>query len=412
MRGTKLPTRRFNRRPNNALPTIITLVAVGLLVLAGLNTLAQPSPGVTNGVLVVATSTLRPDPTDHAELAVNYFTAGNFTRAAQEYEAAIQQDPTNMELWLLAARTCTYALQFDAALEKVSTAVVLGVDDPRPWAMRALVNDWRRQYEQAVLDGEEALTRDANNVLALAVLAKVWVDLGDLNTAQRYLARAMALDPGDLDVMRAQAYVTETVPNPQTGIPDFRAAIALYEQLNARGPELGWVDMRLGLNYRVLGDFNAALAAFERAAALYPDSAEPLIGMSRVHIQVRDYDRARAVLEQAQVLDPNNRDVYGRRGILEYRVDDYEAAIYYLRCAVDGCVIEETGVTLPPAALDRFTQDYFSEYGLILAETGNCERGLPMLDSLVNFAPGNPNVIQVRDLGYTYCGRTPGEGGG
>lgn len=379
-------------------------VAAALVFFAAFLTLFLGDSERDSDVAPTPLATFSADPVDHVRAAERFYSQGRYAEAATEYEVAIELDPTNVDTWLAGAFANIYAGEPEKALDKADTAIVLNDEDARPWAIRALALDWQASYTDAINYADEALERDRNNALAWAVRAKVSIDLGNYDDAQTALGEALRLAPDNIEVIRAQGYVTETIPDPATGLPDFRAAIDSYQRVQAAGMQLGWVSYRIGLNYLVLGDYASAIAAFEEAEALLPDSALPYIGLSRIYIRTQEYDAARAALDEAFARDPSDRNVYGFRGILEYRLDNYDEAFFYLNCAVEGCEYPEQGISLGPAPLGQSTLSYFTDYGLILTERGQCSRGLGFLSAALEYAPSDPNVLQVYNLGIEYCG--------
>lgn len=403
----KLPRRRFYRRKPTP-PWLVVLQWIGIM-LVGLTLFNMfASSGQPPEVQIPPTRTPAGVAEEHLTRADELFAGNAFSSAAAEYDTATHLDPTNMASWIAAARAHTYAREGELALEAANTAIVLDSKDPRPWAVRALALEWMNRYEEAQEDALRALDNDPNNPLALAVMAKVSTDLGNFDLANEMLARAYTHGPNEVETIRAAAYYAETVPVPGVGLPDRLEAIRLYESIIEQGVLLGWVYIRLGINYRLVGDLDSAIGSFRSAQQLYPDNVEPLAELGRMYTQLRDLETAREVLDEAAALDPSHRDVLGRLGILEYRSDNYDAAFFYLRCTVDGCDYPDRGISIEPAELNRFTVDYFSDYGLILTELGDCDRGLVILDNLVNFAPSDPDAVHVRNLGYEYCGQGSG----
>ena len=197
------------------------------------------------------------------------FTAGQLDAAITAYKQGAQVDPSNAELLAQLARIQTYSSQLlltDAtqnarlqeALASANQAVLLAPDDSTVYAIRAFVLDWNanpslvgdKQAQddllQADQDAVHALHLDPTNTLALAFYAEILVDEQKWTQAQQEIKQAVDRDPSLMDVHRVYAYVLKS-------LGEYNQAIQEYDKAIAIAPNLTFLYLRAGANYRRLG---------------------------------------------------------------------------------------------------------------------------------------------------------------
>jgi TolB-like protein/Tfp pilus assembly protein PilF len=122
-------------------------------------------------------------------------------------------------------------------------------------------------YRLAREAADRALVIDPENAEAYALLGRMASEYdGDLATAARYLERALALEPGNNEIL-----VDANTLNRTLGRLD--QAIAISEYTVARDPVNVPGHFYLGLNYFYAGRLDAAIASLESALSLAPGRA-------------------------------------------------------------------------------------------------------------------------------------------
>jgi hypothetical protein len=142
-------------------------------------------------------------------------------------------------------------------------------------------------------------------------------------------------------------------------------------------------------------------------------------------------------MERALLVDEGNPGFWGLLGVIYYKARNYESAEAVLRCAVDGCSVEETrrlicelnmaacdpddpndpvgllhGRELPGQALTSSSLEAYYTYGSVLAFNGKCVEAERILAELAQAYAGDPTVMTIvgdnRDLcAATAVGATP-----
>ena len=201
-----------------------------------------------------------------------YFNAGvvedvDRVDAIEAYNQALALEPDNALAWAELARLQTYSssllptqkekmARMLEAQSSIQRAHELAPDDSTVNAIRALVLDWSasvaldpEQADRWLVEAEQAAGQayheDPENYLALAFYAEVLLDQQKWSQAEQHARTAVELAPGVMDTHRVYATVLET-------FGQYRVAIEEYEKAAAINPNLTFLYINMGLNYRTL----------------------------------------------------------------------------------------------------------------------------------------------------------------
>jgi tetratricopeptide (TPR) repeat protein len=376
LRGENL--RMSDRRGPNPwrIGFLLALITVGVLLLR-LQETGQVQP------LFLATPTATRTSQSFAEEAETQFSAGNLRSAVIAYQSAVQRQESSPQLWAQLARIQTYysALQASQdqrlarlaeARQSIDQATDLAADNSFVQAIRALVYDWSAGeiqrdnpslFEQYIKEANEAAVRatqlDRTSVIARAFRAEVLVDQGEYVQAfdlAKQAAEDADADPSVGNDARVDAYRVYGLVLENNG--QYRSAIEEYQKAIEINPNLTFLYLKVGQNYRVLAGgaiaqavrdqlIEQALAAFDRAAKINEQNKIsdpiPYLAIGRTYLQEGEFFVAARNVERAVTLDPGNPQLYGFLGIVYYKGRNYESALPVLECAVDGCTAEESG---------------------------------------------------------------------
>jgi tetratricopeptide (TPR) repeat protein len=136
--------------------------------------------------------------------------------------------------------------------------VELAPDDSMAYAIRAFAKDWnanptliddrevQRFLTEAEQDAVRSLQLDNTNTLALAFYAEILVDQQKWSQAQQNIQQALTRGEQLMDVYRVNAYVLES-------LGEYNLAIENYDKAISLAPNLTFLYLRVGANYRTLG---------------------------------------------------------------------------------------------------------------------------------------------------------------
>ncbi|MEX0787478.1 MAG: tetratricopeptide repeat protein [Anaerolineales bacterium] len=356
--------------------------------------------------LFLATPTATRSAVSHAEEGLAYFSAGDMTKSIGSYQLAVELDPGDPRLWFELARIQTYSSslltndfqrtsRLAEARASADRAVETGPESSRSHAVRALAYDWSASIEDDQQVKDDLLTQaessairgrqlDPADPLALAFYAEILADQQRYGQAFDVAEQAVARDPTLMDVHRVFGTVLES-----NGL--YRDAIQEYLAATAISPNLTFLYLQIGANYRRLRDVAQALFYFDKAAQINSqlgiDDPIPYMAIGRTYLQEGEFIVAARNVERALRIDPSDPFTYGFLGVVYFKGRNYESAIPVLKCAVDGCTVEETGdllctliydceagseqarehgVAVPGTALGSGSVEFYYTYGSVL----------------------------------------------
>ena len=407
--GDNVHFRNMNKKSNpNHVLVLLALLIAGAFVLQAMD----------NGD-IVSPFAPTPIPTRSAESfrleAETHFYSGAIDEAILTYQSAIALDPENANLYAELARIQIYSsnlLTTDAekrerlqeAIAIIDKGVEVDSENSSVRAVRAFAYDW---YSNPVISLEEseeylamahnesqiALQLDNTNTLALAYYAEILADEQNLNGAELNIEEALSQNDQIMDVHRIHALILESQGY-------YRDAIDSYKRAAQITPNLTFLYIQIGVNYRQLRDYEIALEYFARAAnineQLVINDPIPYLAIGNTYSQMGEFYIASLNMSKALNYDPTNPDVFASVGITYFKNRNYESAIPALKCAVYGCTAEEscevrqcnpetdymapvTGVPLSDS-----TTVYYYTYGSVLAamhrdSNGYCEEAMQVL---------------------------------
>jgi tetratricopeptide (TPR) repeat protein len=140
---------------------------------------------------------------------------------------------------------------------------------------------------------ERALSIDPDFAPAHALLGTIAMNHdGDFASAARHFERALALAPGDTDIIRSAAMLAASAGR-------FDTAIALGEYITARDPVNPSDHSNLGLHYGFAGRLDEAIASLRTALSLSPDYGGAQYQVGVMLLLKGDFDGALAAMQEA-----------------------------------------------------------------------------------------------------------------
>jgi len=368
-----------------------------------------------------------------------YFGAGDLDKSIEAYHQAVALDPGNAELQAELARILVYSStllnidqeridRLEEALITINNAVEITPEDSMVHAIKAFVLDWlagnsvtQAENETLLNQSEQeaiyAIQMDNQNMLALAYYAEILVDQQKWIQAEQNINEAAARAPELMDVRRINGYVQESLGNYSLAISEYKEAIRI-------NPNLTFIYLRIGANYRKLKQFDSALEYFDKAAVINEQlgvrDSIPYFSIATTYTQMGEFFSAGLNARKGLNYDPDNADAFGRLGIVYHRSRNYEGAILAFKCSVRGCTAEEgcevrqcspetdTMVAVEGLPLTAGTVDYYLTYGAVLSgmhrtSNGFCEEGMDILRMVKADYSGDPIIMQNVVESETIC---------
>jgi len=366
------------------------------------------------------------------------FFAGALGGAIEAYQQAVAVEPNNSQAWAELARIQTYSSsllstdedrynRLSEARASIDQATAIDPDNAQVQAVRSLVLDWYAanllvppdESQSALNDAEAAAIRalqlDNENALALAFLAEILVDQQKWGQAEETIKQAVAIESESMDVQRVYGYVLES-------LGQYRLAIEKYREAVILNPNLTFLYIFIGRNFRSLDIHNRALDEFERAAQINEQlgvqDPVPFVEIAKTYSRDGEFFAAALNAEKAIRINPYNPNTYGQLGIIYTKARNFEGAQPVLKCAVRGCTPEENqvaqellgdGVAVNGLPLTSGTVGfYYAQYGSVLAALSTpsqnyCPEALDVLNEVLTAYPEDPTFNQIVDENIAIC---------
>lgn len=366
------------------------------------------------------------------------FKAGSLGGAITAYQQAVKVEPNNSHAWAELSRIQTYSSsllstnedrydRLTQARESIEQATVIDPDNAEVQAVRSFVLDWYasnplvppEESQSALNDAEAAAIRalqlDNENALALAFLAEILVDQQKWSQAEETIKQAVAIETESMDVQRVYGYVLESLGQYRLAIEKYREAVKLQ-------PNLTFLYIFIGRNFRSLDVHNRALEEFEKAAQINEQlgvqDPVPFVEIAKTYSRDGEFFAAALNAEKAIRINPYNPNTYGQLGIIYAKARNFEGAQPVLKCAVLGCSAEENqvaieilgeGVAVNGLPITSGTVAfYYAQYGSVLAALSRpnqnyCAEALQVLDEVHTSYPDDPTFNQIIEENIAIC---------
>ena len=366
------------------------------------------------------------------------FKAGSLGGAITAYQQAVKVDPNNSNAWAELSRIQTYSSsllstnedrynRLTQARESIEQATAIDPDNAEVQAVRSFVLDWYasnplvppEESQSALNDAEAAAIRalqlDNENALALAFLAEILVDQQKWSQAEETIKQAVAIETESMDVQRVYGYVLESLGQYRLAIEKYREAVKLQ-------PNLTFLYIFIGRNFRSLEVHDRALEEFEKAAQINEQlgvqDPVPFVEIAKTYSRDGEFFAAALNAEKAIKINPYNPNTYGQLGIIYTKARNFEGAQPALKCAVLGCSAEENqvaieilgeGVAVNGLPITSGTVAfYYAQYGSVLAALSRpnqnyCAEALQVLDEVRASYPDDPTFNQIIEENIAIC---------
>lgn len=336
---------------------------------------------------------------------------GKYTLAITAFKQAVSADPHNPDNFTTLARLNIFTGNYEEAIVDAENALLLNPANEQAMALRGWAIGLSGDYIRGVGALQETIEQEPENAEAHAYLAEILTfmmqagqgDLNTLDTAIQASRRAEELAPNSLATHRARGAVLEYTSNFAEAVAEFEAAIAI-------NPNIADLYLALGRNLFNTQEYDSAITAFGRANALNPRDPTPETLIARTYAMHGDYQKAIQYAEAAIVDQPQNAMLYGNLGLIFNSAAQYLDAIDMLRIAVRGGISTE-GLTVEGLPLDygRIGQFYYT-LGLALARVGQCAEALQLSQAIQTSLRNDEIAVFNAQEMVTICQRLASEG--
>ncbi len=373
--------------------------------------------------------------------------SGHFETAIDEFEAALDADPFNRDLYLDLAKANIEFGDLAAAEGAIKSALEVSPQDawlqefigqlyydmgeyeksiqyyelaiemggPPDPALRGIANAYQAMGEPdkaiEVLEGSLADT-STNNPMGYENLGRQFLDMGEFEKAEEAFRAGLELDPTYTSMWWSLADVYRWQS-------DFEGAIAVMQAGLEANPQAADLQDGLGWIYRDAGDYENAIIAFEKAIEMNPEHSMSYSGLAELYWEMGKPEDGITLLEDAIQKFPNDGFLQETLGRLYQNSGQDLESIPYFEKAVEldpfntwayinlSRAYHRTGqydevYDLLYEAADRSPQDpwMYESIGQVFVEMGDCESALEFFEQALEIDPNMDMAAQgIRNCG-------------
>jgi len=223
-----------------------------------------------------------------------------------------------------------------------------------------------------------------------------------------------------MDTHRVMAYLLESTRYYSQAIEEYKAAAAIE-------PNMTFLYISIGQNYRQLQLYDQALEYFDRAASINKtigiEDPLPYLAIAKTYTRQGEFFAAARNAEVALSFDYTNPDLYGQLGYIRSQARNFEGSIPMLECAVEGCEVlfdEFFGIIPLVDASDEQLQTleriqveglplnngsviYYYVYSSMLSAFGLCDQAEPIMNQLEQEYGGDETIMAIVSENRNVC---------
>ena len=282
---------------------------------------------------------------------------GDWPEALEEYEAALELDPTNSLIYSEIAASYLRRQQISQAVEYAERAV--RADEDNLDAHQLLSSIYTSQLQNAPADqavGQDTLNRAIEELEHVVRLdpseREAYLTLGRLYRFADEPERAAQVYRDFLEVSPGSGDVAVPLAELQIEAGNADEAIEILKELTENQPGHERALILLGEAYIQTSDFASAADAFSEAVALAPDDVDLLRELARTLFSADRFDEAASRYEQIVELEPEDPIAWLRLGQIHRQRMNFTAAREHLEHAAT-LVPDSREIEFNLALLDR-----------------------------------------------------------
>ena len=347
--------------------------------------------------------------------------------AERTFEEARAIDPYSVPVRLALANTLLSAGQAAKAASLVDEAIKLAPKDPSALIMRASIALRKGDLKAALADYSKAIALDPGSLDAMVAEAGVLIDLGRMEEAERALADLEKFAPNE----PYAAYMRAVMASRRDEVAAMRADLAkVVKTLDLMSKDaLVWNGQALmlgALSHYSLGDMDAAALYLDRYVKAHPKRAGPRKLLASIYVDQGKNGRAVDLLEPMLQTAPNDIQVLALLAAARMAEGrHFEATNYFekaLKLSGSANVRAEFGVSLIASGQEelgfRQVQQAFAKdqgqvrSGMVLAtwylKREQTKKAVEVIDTVVRRNPKSATATNLQGIARMAAGDRPG----
>lgn len=252
---------------------------------------------------------------------------GDYERARQLYEEALQQNPKSVKALQGLSVVFERTKRYDKATEQLKQALALEKDNALTHYNLAVLYEQQDKLSEALEEYKNATALDDKHFSAYFFLGLLYKRMQRYDAAAAALAKAAALEPGGAGVHKALGLVYEKLGDFDKAELSFRKAVDL---------DSTDVDSQINLAVALIRKRREGQAEelLLRAKQRFPRQPRLLGVLGWAQLELGRYDKAEQSLKESLELDAMNGAVHNNLGVLYERTGRAEDAQREFRAAL------------------------------------------------------------------------------
>jgi len=251
------------------------------------------------GAWKMAVSILPDHPRIHFDLGVLYYKMSDYQNATKELTQAVQnfrfrsQNLEKVQALTILGDICMAQNNPLGAYQAYSRGLAIDRENPMLKANLASVAMSKGQYDDAIREFENMLSKDPSNVKAMLNLGIAYYNKGRFSDSERYLKRALPLTKNKNELIQIHNYLGQLyfkTNQPGPAIENFRAACAM-------DLSVGCLKGLAQIHYQ-LGQWDDCIQALVKVLQTEKDDPDVYGTLAVALIQKGDYDNAASLLQE------------------------------------------------------------------------------------------------------------------
>jgi len=289
--------------------------------------------------------------------------------------------------------------EYDDAILNTQNALLKNPNNPLAHAVQGWALGFQEKYAEAEVEIKKALELEPNSALTHAYYSEILINQADFGLYEKAASEskiAQNLDPSLLETHRIRGIVLFNTQNLEQAVDEFQTAITINKNIAN-------LHLYLGITYKALGQYDQAQEVLLAAYALNPYDPVALTELSRAFFADGRYAQAAQYAEEAVEVEPIDARQHGNLGIIHYKNGDYDKAITELAIAVRGGYTED-GVPVEGLELEYGrVEEYYWYYGFALARINRCAEAVPVFQEILTGVPDDEIAVYNATEGLAVC---------
>ena len=254
--------------------------------------------------------------------------AGMAQQAADRYRQAMDLAPEHDELLGPLAEALLAAGKTMEAEVAARRAADQHPDRPGGWIALGRIAEADHRPRDAIAAYRKAWQLDKDDMGLAGRIAQLYLEINDLDSAQRFLADAVSRPDAPPELLLNYALTLQRQEHYRASIPPLRRAVRLK-------PDMLPAWRALAKALRRTRQWREAARAYDHCLALKPDDARLAFQKGYCLLRQERYAEAAAAFRRAVELDPDYDKAYVNLGLALVRTEDYAGALAAFEKALD-----------------------------------------------------------------------------